>query len=197
MYDFTRDQRDALSRLPTTAARLALERWVELTHEDTHPFWRARPCDGVPKDLAERLEKAIQANDISMTPLVVANVCGTLLASGRARDWQHNAVKTFLIDPKGKYAKTDFFDRLRLVALGQSSRPEAGERGITLEWPITHSLPASAKLPWTDTAFRFGDREYRVIERGKGAGSQGQGSDPIIFRRRDAWGRPANLDKLS
>lgn len=170
MYDFTPDQRNALAAMPSVAARLAMERWVEATYEDTHPYWRCRPKKLKLTEAAARLDAAVRASSLNQVPLRVAQVSGALLANGFGRDWQYNAVKTYLIDPVRKFASEDFFERMRTLALGQSTRAAEIGGPVTLEWRISERLPAAAKLPWRDPAITLGreKREYVITERGKG-----------------------------
>lgn len=172
MYDFTRAQRHALATMPSPAARFAVERWVELTYEDTHPYWRCRPNELKLSDGAARLETAIRGGNLDEVAGCIAQVSGGLLAQGFSRDWQYNAVKSYIIDASSKFATEDFFDRLRTLASGQSTRAAEVGGPVTLEWRITEQLPAGVKLPWREPSVTLGrqerhKREYTITERGK------------------------------
>jgi hypothetical protein len=107
MYDFTSAQRDALAAMPSLAARFAIERWVELTYEDTHPYWRCRPKELNLTKGAAHVDAAVRAGALNEVARRVAQVSGGLLAKGFTRDWQYNAVKTYLIDTAGSHAAED------------------------------------------------------------------------------------------
>lgn len=170
MYNFTAAQRGALAAKPSTAAVLAIERWVEITYEDTHPYWRCRPEKVRIADGAARLDAAVRTNSLNDVPACVALVSGALLANGFGRDWQYNAVKTYLLDPVGEFSSEDFLDRLRTLASGKSTQGAEVGGPVTLEWRISERLPAAARLPWRDPGVTLGHekQEYAISERGKG-----------------------------
>ena len=169
MYDFNDEQRRALEPL-SRAERLVAERWVELTHEDTHPHWRCRPRSGQIEIIRQQLETAVRSDEIDSIPGILEELSGLLLSYGRSRDWQHKAVLSFLIDQKQRNKSLDFLARLRALTVDDNSRSFA-ESTVTLEWRITEDLPANARLPWRDPSLVVGAdrREYSLIERGKGA----------------------------
>ena len=100
----------------------------------------------------------------------ISQVSGGLLAQAFARDWQYNAVKSYVIDASGKFATEDFFSRLRTLASGQSTRAAEVGGPVTLEWRISEQLPAEVRLPWREPSVTLGrqKREYVITERGKG-----------------------------
>src|SRR5947209_5628133 len=98
MYSFNLIDQLALQELPNEAARLAIQRWVELTYDGTHPEWKCRPIPTPGAHVAKDLINAIQKNQIDQVSSLVQLVSARMLyVDGSSRRWQHNTTKGFLL----------------------------------------------------------------------------------------------------
>jgi hypothetical protein len=193
MYSFNVHELGALRGLPTQAARIAIQRWVELTYDQTHPEWRWHLMQPPIEGAEDRLVQAIE-DDASLLALQeVEHVSTLMLREGGSRTWQNYSVRGFLLDPKGAWAGTSyepFLTRLKIYTglqepdseqtpdvseePGDQSTEEEKQAFVNLHWDITPALSKGSKLPWTVRRLAANDSEKpditiagRLVEDGK------------------------------
>jgi hypothetical protein len=127
VYRFNVKEEKAVRNLPTQAARMAIQRWVELTFDQTHPEWRWHLMQPPLEGAKDRLVQAIQ-DDASLIALQeVEHVSTLMLREGGSRAWQNASVRGFLLDPNGSWVDTSydsFLTRLKVYTGLQASERE-------------------------------------------------------------------------
>lgn len=149
MFDLSRAT-DALRRFENEAACVLVQRWMELTHDATHPAWRARSTiSSTIQDGRLDLVHAVDSGDCQTVLRLAPHASSYLMSKGYSRRWQHNAVKTRLLNarPIGDHLEP-FCSRLSTL-LGLTQLPEPTDAtSIRVTWELQPTLTASAQLPW-------------------------------------------------
>jgi hypothetical protein len=169
MRDLSARDRDALRALPGPTARMVVQRWLELTDPHTHPHWRLAHPQGGPGGVVARVLEQIAEERSDAAYASTADLFGEMLATGSSAAWQQATVRSFLLDPAGRY-DLDFEERLR--RLDPSREPDADERmapGVRPEinWRLEPPVAGSTRIGWPAN-----------FEIALGAGA-GEGDSPI------------------
>jgi hypothetical protein len=177
VYRFNVKEEKAVRNLPTQAARMAIQRWVELTFDQTHPEWRWHLMQPPLEGAKDRLVQAIQ-DDASLIALQeVEHVSTLMLREGGSRAWQNASVRGFLLDPNGSWVDTSydsFLTRLKVYTGLQASerepttdenheaddqRTEEERIFVNLFWDIDPPLSKGGKLPWKERYLAASDSQ--------------------------------------
>jgi hypothetical protein len=150
MFDFRKpDERRALARLVDATEKITVQRWVELTYDDTHPEWRLKgekPRNADPEGLVLQALAQSRTDQLYHAVTDLASLC---LMEGGTLDWQFNSVRSYLLCDNAKTQKT-FEERIKDLCPASGDEPSSVRPHVT--WKSETVLPSTTKFPWAGKA---------------------------------------------
>lgn len=168
IYNFSKEERAALTELGSATERMVVERWVELTFDHTHPEW----ClSGLPAK-ADPLPDVLLGLDTERADRVyhsVERLASYLLLHGASHNWQYSSAHNHLLMNRAGNDH-DFRRRLRNLHPSAWLDPLSSKR-VRVQWWSDTPLSGPVRLPWgNDFVPPFGDEpsEHEIVGRVQG-----------------------------